>query len=133
MIRYTQNILYLIKIMIISSRKAFTLVEIMIVVAIVAIILAVALPNYLKSGKTSAKNICISNLKQIDGAIEQWALDHDIAPGTYPSSQQEEEIYGYIKEGKPKCTSGGEYTIHAIGSNPQVACSREDEGHKLPE
>lgn len=114
------------------SRKAYTLVEIMIVVAIVAIIFSIALPNYLKTGKVSARNICINNLKQIDGAVEQWALDKSIPQGVTPTSSQEEEIYGYVKSGKPKCPSGGEYTIHAVGDNPQVTCNREDEGHKLP-
>ena len=117
--------------MLIRSRKGFTLVEIMIVVAILAILLSVVLPNYLKSGKSTARNACILNLRQIDGAMEQWAINNSITAGTIPSSFQEEEIYSYVDGGTPKCPSGGEYSIHAIGALPQVTCSREDEGHRL--
>lgn len=62
--------------MVIIFCKAFTLVEAMIVVMIIAIILAVAIPNYLKSGKTSQKTVCIANLERIDSAIEQWVLEN---------------------------------------------------------
>ncbi|MBI4974978.1 MAG: prepilin-type N-terminal cleavage/methylation domain-containing protein [Candidatus Omnitrophica bacterium] len=110
--------------MIIFLRKAFTLVEIMIVVAIVAIILAIALPNYLTSSETSKKTACINNLKTIDAAVDQWAIDY---------KQQEEDIYNYVKGGKPKCPSGGTYTIYQVGVKPQVRCSLENEDHKLPE
>lgn len=119
--------------MLISSYKAYTLVEIVVVVAVIAILLSVALPNYLKSGIATAKTVCINNLKKIDAAIEQWAIEHNIPAGTLPSGQQEEEIYGYIDNGKAMCPSRGEYTIYTVGDKPQVRCSREEEGHKLPE
>ena len=51
--------------------KGFTLVEIMIVVAIIAILAAVAIPNFVRYRKESQKNACISNLKTIQGAVEQ--------------------------------------------------------------
>jgi len=119
--------------MIIFSRRAYTLVEIMIVVAILAVLTSVALSNYLSSGKISARVVCINNLKQIDGAVEQWALDNNIPTGTVPNSGQKDEVYSYIEGGRPKCPVGGEYTIYGVGARPQVKCSREeDEGHKLP-
>lgn len=117
----------------IYSRRGFSLVEIMIVVAIIAIFLAISVPNYFKSGKTSAKNVCINNLKQIDSAIDRWAIDNDIPEGTVPSTSQEDEIYNYFHGDKPVCPSGGEYSIHATGSKPQVTCTRADIGHVLPE
>jgi len=113
------------------SRRGFTLIEIMIVVAVLAILLSVALPNYLKSGKSASKNACILNLKQIDGAMEQWAIVNNILDGTLPSSSQDAEIYSYVDGGIPRCPVDGEYSIHAIASRPQVTCSREDDGHKL--
>ena len=114
--------------------KGFTIIEIMVVVIIIASLVAIASLNYLKSNKTSAKAVCINNLREIDKAIDQWALDHNIPDGTPPTSEQEDEIYGYISGRKPECPSKGEYTIEAVGSRPQVRCSRgESEGHKLPE
>ena len=117
----------------IRGRKGYTLVEIMIVVAVLAILMSVAIPNYLKSGKVASRNTCISNLRQIDGAMEQWALDNNVSAGTVTNSYQEDEIYNYVDGGKPDCPSKGEYSLHTISSYPQVTCSREDENHKLPD
>ena len=58
-----------------KSKKGFTLVEIMIVVAIIGILAAIAIPNFIKSRKMSRAKACVSNLKQIDGAVQQWALE----------------------------------------------------------
>ena len=64
-----------------NSRKAgFTLVEIMIVVAIIGLLAAIAIPNFLRARSTSQQNACINNLRQIDGAIQQWALETGAKP-----------------------------------------------------
>jgi prepilin-type N-terminal cleavage/methylation domain-containing protein len=59
-----------------SKKNGFTLVEIMIVVAIIGLLAAIAIPNFVKARTTSQQNACINNLRQIDGAKQQWALEH---------------------------------------------------------
>lgn len=58
-----------------SRTSGFTLVEIMIVVAIIGLLAAIAIPNFVRARTTSQQNACINNLRQIDGAIQQWALE----------------------------------------------------------
>lgn len=58
------------------SKNGFTLVEIMIVVAIVGLLATIAIPNFLRARTTSQQKTCISNLRQIDGAVQQWALEN---------------------------------------------------------
>ena len=61
--------------MIKMNRKGFTLVEIMIVVAIIGLLAAIAIPNFIRARTTAQKNACVANLKQIQGAIQVWAID----------------------------------------------------------
>lgn len=56
--------------------KGFTLVEIMITVAIIGIIAAIAIPNFMRARKKTNMNSCIANLKQIDSAKEQMAFSN---------------------------------------------------------
>jgi prepilin-type N-terminal cleavage/methylation domain-containing protein len=94
----------------------FTLVEIMIVVAIIGLLAAIAIPSFVKARNTSQQNACINNLRQIDGGKEQWAMaakknDGDTADST--------AVNAYIKGNKtPVCPGGGTYTYGNIGSNP---------------
>ena len=115
----------------ISSKKAFTLVELLIVLAIIAIMLAIAVPNYARSREESHKNGCIANLRQINSAIDQWVMENKISTGTVPSDSDEEEIYAYIKGARPKCPGGGTYMIHEVGGLEQVTCSLTDKGHSI--
>lgn len=67
-----------------TSRSAgFTLVEIMIVVAIIGLLCAIAIPNFVRARTVSQANACINNLRQIDAAIQEYALENNI-PATNP-------------------------------------------------
>ena len=100
-----------------SNKKAgFTLVEIMIVVAIIGLLAAIAIPNFVKARGTAQKNACINNLRQIDGAKEQWALENRKAAGT---AADVTNINLYIKGNTtPTCPAGGSYTYSTVDNNP---------------
>jgi len=82
-------------------RKGFTLVEIMIVVAIIGLLAAIAIPSFIKARTTSQRNACVNNLRQIDGAKEQWAMAANQPPTAVP---QEANVAEYIKGGTVNCT-----------------------------
>jgi len=111
-----------------NSRKAgFTLVEIMIVVAIIGLLAAIAIPNFVKARAASQKNACIANLKQIDGAKATWALEQKKGNTDTPGDS---DLYGtdkYIRT-KPDCPGGGTYTMNDVMTKP--SCSISD--HVLP-
>src|SRR5688500_1271092 len=93
------------------KKAGFTLVEIMIVVAIIGLLAAIAIPNFVKARTTAQKNACINNLRQIDGAKEQWALEEKKAAGATVGAAEQTLINKYIKgEATPKCPAGGSYT-----------------------
>jgi prepilin-type N-terminal cleavage/methylation domain-containing protein len=107
------------------SLGGFTLVEIMIVVALIGLLCAIAIPNYVKARANSQANACINNLRQIDGAMQQFALERGLhvgAPVSYPA-----DLTPYIKLNSnssiPGCPAGGAYTVAAVGIDPSVLCS----------
>ena len=93
-----------------SHGAGFTLVEIMIVVAIIGMLAAIAIPNFVHARQTAQQNACIANLRQLDGAVQQYALENKL---------QNDAVYTldalkpYVKldsnQQLPTCPAGGQY------------------------
>jgi prepilin-type N-terminal cleavage/methylation domain-containing protein len=113
-----------------ARQGGFTLVEIMIVVAIIGLLASIAVPNFVKARTTAQMNACISNLRQIDGAIQQWALDTKQGD---TASVTAADILPYLKNAVT-CPSGGKtfaesYSITTVATPP--ACLKQPATHKI--
>ncbi len=107
-------------------RKGFTLVEIMIVVAIIGLLAAIAIPNFIRARQTAERQACIANLKQIQGAVQVWALDNNQAGDAVPV--RADLTPDYIKSW-PRCR-GTEYALPAnVDTDP--VCPSGDATHTL--
>jgi len=100
-----------------NRRAGFTLVEIMIVVAIIGLLAAIAIPNFIKARQASQKAACVANLRTIDGAKATWALEQRKNNADTPTDT---DLFGaatYIRE-KPGCPSGGTYSLNQVDAKP---------------
>ena len=109
-------------------RAGFTLLEIMIVVSLIALLAVIAIPALARARSRSAQNLCISNLRSIDDAKSQWALENRKGIGVKP---RDEDLFGpalYLRT-KPECPAGGEYDLGKVKEPPTCTVA----GHELIE
>lgn len=98
-------------------RSGFTLVEIMIVVAIIGLLAMIAIPSLTRARTTAQQKACIVNLNQLAGAKEQWAAEKNKKNG---DAVVDAEVNQHLQR-VPTCPSGGTYTYNAVGTAP--SCS----------
>ena len=113
-----------------SKKQGFTLVEIMIVVAIIGLLAAIAIPNFVRARTQSQKNACINNLRQIDSAVQTWALENKKATSATVGYS---DIKGYLKNAVI-CPAGGtafsdSYAVTDVQTKP--TCSLVPSTHIL--
>jgi hypothetical protein len=99
-------------------------------IPVIAMLAAIAIPNFVKARDTAQKNACINNLRMIDGAKQQWALKYKKENTDTPTKV---EIGVYLGRSGGfeafKCPKGGVYSINAVGAKPTCSVPR----HQLPE
>jgi prepilin-type N-terminal cleavage/methylation domain-containing protein len=101
-------------------QSAFTLVEVMVVVAVIALLAAIVIPNLVKARATSQANGCINNLRKIQDACDQWAVEAGKSTGDHVSLNLNLKAYIKTASGNriPPCPANGNYSIESVGDIP---------------
>ena len=109
------------------TASAFTLVEILIVLAVIGLLLTVVIPNYTRARTATQRRICIKNLQEIDGAKQQWAIENRRIDGARVRAA---DIQPYLSgQRMPTCPAKGKYFVRSIGQDP--TCTLDFLGHSV--
>ena len=108
-----------------SSHSGFSLVEVLLIIAVIGLLLGIALPNQLRAGREANGFHCIANLEDIHSAIQKWSAERD---GQNPDAKVTmEDIKSYLPRENIQCPSGGHYILTTADEAPK--CSVD--GHAL--
>ena len=110
-----------------KSKQGFTLIEMMITVAIIGLLVAIAVPSGMKAAQESRKTVCINNLRLIRDASEAWALMENASTG---DAVVVAEVNEFLKR-PPECPLSGTYDYGTVGNEPTCSLAAT-EGHILP-
>ena len=117
-----------------DSHAGFSVLEVLIILAVVVLLADIAIPNFIKARSQKAANACINNLRQIDAAANQFTLEQGKTNGE--AIHFPDDLTPYIKlssAGKiPGCPSGGRYGIWRVGQIPKCTLGITNSSHVLP-
>ena len=107
-----------------SKRRGFTLVEMMVVVALIGILVSIAIPNFIQSQQAAARNACISNLVQLNSAIDMFQIDNGAWPGNFTPA-----LDPYIRDVPTTCPLDGQAYVLNAGPPASATCPNAAAGH----
>lgn len=115
------------------SKKAFTLVEIMIVVVIIGLLAAMAIPAFNKVRETSQGKTCVNNMRQIDSAIDEWALEAGMKTGdAIVEGDEDTGIFAYIKGNEmPTCPVGSTVYVPTVVGTATPCANHDEDGNPI--
>lgn len=110
--------------------RGFTLIEVMIVVLIIVVLAAIAVPNFLKARGTSRTKSCVANLTQIQAAKQQWAMENQKGATDTPLPDDLYRSAAYVRAA-PMEPAGGTYAINPVDSVPTCSVVGTNPGHVI--
>jgi prepilin-type N-terminal cleavage/methylation domain-containing protein len=111
------------------KRRAFTMIEIMIVVVIMGVLLNIAAPGMIRGRERARARACVTNLRRIDGAKEQWAMDTRANANT--TAPAITTLVGTYIKSTPLCPSGGGYLVNNLGVHPSCNTTGGPYSHSM--
>jgi general secretion pathway protein G len=93
----------------------------------VVVLLALVIPNFIRARKSTATNACVNNLRQIEAAKWQWAIENKKTTNDIPTWNDVRPYTGHGAEGEIlHCPAGGQYVIGRVGDPPKCSIGGED-------